>query len=167
MESPVGALKLVAEANAITGVYFQASKSVADYPASTDRQYPILIEAERQLREYFDGERREFDLRLNPRGTKFQKSVWSLLEEIPFGKTTSYGRLAAALGDPNKSRAVGLANGSNPISIIVPCHRVIGSDGSLTGFGGGLPNKQWLLVHEGAASQTTLAKEITQYSLPF
>jgi methylated-DNA-[protein]-cysteine S-methyltransferase len=167
IDSPVGLLKLVAEPEALTGVYFVTSKSVEDFPDETPVQYPILDETERQLREYFDGQRKEFDLPLNAPGTDFQQSVWLLLQEIPFGKTTSYGRLAAALGDVNKSRAVGLANGSNPISIIVPCHRVIGSDGSLTGFGGGLPNKQWLLIHEGATARTAIAPESTQFSLPF
>ncbi|HEY0801667.1 MAG TPA: methylated-DNA--[protein]-cysteine S-methyltransferase, partial [Steroidobacteraceae bacterium] len=100
-------------------------------------------------KEYFAGARREFDLPLKMAGTDFQKQVWSELTKIPFGQTRSYGQLAKRLGNPNGSRAVGLANGRNPIAIIVPCHRVIGADGSLTGFGGGIDRKQWLLTHEG------------------
>lgn len=167
IQSPVGKLRLVTDSDAVTGIYFEQSRSVVDYPDRTEHQPRILDELERQLTEYFRKERRSFDLPLNPAGTPFQQSVWSLLQEIPFGQTTTYGRLASALGDPNKSRAVGLANGSNPISIVVPCHRVIGADGSLTGFGGGLPNKQWLLIHEGAQGVASLAREATQYTLPF
>ena len=101
-----------------------------------------------QLEQYFAGERTAFDLRLAPRGTPFQQRVWGLLREIPFGETTTYGALAQALGNPRTVRAVGLANGHNPISIVVPCHRVIGADGSLVGFGGGLERKRALLAHE-------------------
>jgi methylated-DNA-[protein]-cysteine S-methyltransferase len=108
-----------------------------------------LPEAVRQLREYFAGERRAFDLPLCLSGTDFQKLVWRQLTAIPFGETWSYGQLAKSLGNPSACRAVGLANGKNPIAIIVPCHRVIGADGTLTGFGGGLPRKEWLLTHEG------------------
>jgi methylated-DNA-[protein]-cysteine S-methyltransferase len=105
--------------------------------------------AARQLKEYFAGTRRKFDLRLRMQGTDFQQRVWRTLTEIPYGETWSYGQLAKHIGSPNASRAVGLANGRNPIAVIVPCHRVIGADGSLTGFGGGLPRKRWLLTHEG------------------
>lgn len=110
----------------------------------------MLDRAERQLMEYFDGTRTTFDLPLEPSGTEFQLRVWELLRRIPYGVTTSYGVLARKLGDPQKSRAVGAANGANPIPIIVPCHRVVGSNGELTGFGGGLERKRWLLEHEGA-----------------
>ncbi|GAC1625359.1 MAG: methylated-DNA--[protein]-cysteine S-methyltransferase [Nevskia sp.] len=103
-----------------------------------------------QLRAYFAGELKQFDVPLAARGTEFQQRVWQALLEIPYGVTTSYGELARRLGDAKASRAVGLANGRNPVSIIVPCHRVIGADGSLTGYGGGLDNKLWLLRHEGA-----------------
>ena len=102
----------------------------------------------KQIDEYFRGDRREFFLNLQPAGTDFQKSVWRQLEEIPYGKTTSYGAIADTLAKPNASRAVGSANGKNPIAIIVPCHRVIGSDGSLTGYGGGLWRKRWLIGFE-------------------
>jgi methylated-DNA-[protein]-cysteine S-methyltransferase len=108
-----------------------------------------LPAAARQLKEYFAGKRREFDLPLRMEGTEFQQRVWRELTKIPFGETRSYGQLAKRLNNPNGSRAVGLANGRNPIAIIVPCHRVIGADGSLTGFGGGIDRKEWLLTHEG------------------
>lgn len=109
-----------------------------------------------QLTEYFAGKRQEFDLPIAPHGTDFQKRVWEALKEIPFGETRSYGQLAAQLGVPNASRAVGRANGTNPISIIVPCHRVIGSTGALTGYGGGIENKKWLLEFETEAQRKTL-----------
>jgi methylated-DNA-[protein]-cysteine S-methyltransferase len=107
-----------------------------------------LAEPARQLAEYFAGERTEFALELEPAGTVFQRTVWDLLLGIPYGETTTYGALAATLGDPRKVRAVGLANGRNPISIVVPCHRVIGADGTLVGYGGGLERKRVLLAHE-------------------
>ena len=108
--------------------------------------------------QYFSGERKEFDLTLNPVGTEFQKQTWCMLAKIPFGETWSYGQVANEIGLPKGVRAVGAANGRNPISIILPCHRVIGRNGTLTGFGGGLPTKQWLLEHEGGKSvaQATL-----------
>ena len=107
-----------------------------------------LDQAERELAEYFEGTRRSFDVALDPDGTPFQRSAWQVLRTIPYGATMSYGEQAAALGDPNRARAVGAANGRNPISIIVPCHRVVASSGALTGFAGGLDTKQWLLAHE-------------------
>jgi methylated-DNA-[protein]-cysteine S-methyltransferase len=109
-----------------------------------------LDKTEKQLKEYFAGSRTTFDLPLEPSGTDFQLSVWELLRKIPYGVTTSYGELARRLGEPKASRAVGAANGANPIPIIVPCHRVVGSKGELTGFGGGIERKRWLLEHEGA-----------------
>jgi len=112
------------------------------------RDPEAIADVAHQVHAYCAGERRNFDLDLAPRGTEFQHEVWSALLEIPFGQTTSYGALAAKLGRRGAARAVGLANGSNPIGLIVPCHRVIGSDGSLTGYGGGLPLKRALLVHE-------------------
>jgi methylated-DNA-[protein]-cysteine S-methyltransferase len=110
---------------------------------------PILEQAREQLEQYFDGQRVSFDLPLAPEGTAFQRRVWQELTTIPFGKAISYGELARRIGNPPASRAVGLANGKNPISIIVPCHRVIGASGKLTGYGGGLDRKEWLLKHEG------------------
>ena len=110
--------------------------------------------------QYFSGERKEFDLTLNPVGTEFQKQTWHMLAKIPFGEKWSYGQVANEIGLPKAVRAVGAANGRNPISIILPCHRVIGRNGTLTGFGGGLPTKQWLLEHEGG-------KSVAQASLIF
>lgn len=116
----------------------------------------MLERTRAQLEEYFAGARREFELPLDPRGTDFQRSVWRRLLQIPYGETTTYGALARELGDPGASRAVGLANGSNPIPIVIPCHRVIGANGSLTGFGGGLPIKQALLELESKSRQPRL-----------
>ena len=111
---------------------------------------PPLAPVRRQLEEYYAGERREFDLKVAPEGSEFQRRVWRALREIPFGETTSYGELAARLGRPGASRAVGRANATNPVCLVTPCHRVIGKDGSLTGFGGGMEKKRWLLEHESA-----------------
>jgi methylated-DNA-[protein]-cysteine S-methyltransferase len=116
----------------------------------------VLERTAEQLAEYFAGERREFDLPLAARGTGFQEIVWRALLAIPFGETCSYGEIAKAIGRPSASRAVGAANGRNPISIIIPCHRVIGSTGELTGYGGGMDNKRWLLDHERAQRTLTL-----------
>src|ERR1700690_2867719 len=124
--------------------------------AAEDPSATPLPLAARQLAEYFAGARRVFDLPLALHGTPFQQRVWRALTEIPYGETWSYGQLAKRIGNPKASRAVGLANGSNPISILVPCHRVIGADGSLTGYGGGMERKQWLLRHEGFAGRNNL-----------
>ena len=117
-------------------------------PAEAVRDDDALAPVATQLRDYFAGARTRFELPLSPHGTAFQQKVWLALREIPFGRTTTYGQIAVDLGHPTASRAVGLANGRNPIAVIVPCHRVIGANGSLTGFGGGLPRKRWLLDHE-------------------
>ena len=150
MKSPVGKLKLVATSKALVAVLWEQERPdrVKLDTMNLDPQQPILIEAERQLSEYFAGKRIQFDLPLQPDGTEFQKKVWQALRDIPFGKTRSYLAVARAVGSPDASRAVGAANGKNPLSIVVPCHRVIGSNGSLTGYGGGLPRKKWLLDHE-------------------
>lgn len=149
MESPLGPIRLVSDGQGLTGLFLDAHKygpaQFADQERGSD---PVLTLAAAQMAEYFAGDRREFDLPLAPRGTEFQQRVWRALREIPFGETLSYGDLARRLGDPLKVRAVGSANGRNPISIIVPCHRVVGADGSLVGYGGGLPRKRWLLDHE-------------------
>jgi methylated-DNA-[protein]-cysteine S-methyltransferase len=151
MASPIGPLTLVAVGAALACVYMNdhthAPPDTAFGPADPGPgpQADVLAEAERQLGEYFAGTRTEFDLPLAMPGTAFQQRVWAGLREIPYGETISYGELARRLGQPNASRAVGLANGRNPISIIVPCHRVVGSTGRLTGYGGGLDRKAHLL----------------------
>ena len=139
--TPVGPLLLTAEDGALTGLHF----GVHEVPGDRDDDEPVLCDARGQLGEYFAGERRDFALPLAPRGTKFQLSVWEQLRLIPYGTTISYGELARRIGDPNAFRAVGTANGRNPIAIVVPCHRVIGADGSLIGFGGGMAAKRTLL----------------------
>ncbi len=151
--SPVGALTLVASAKGLVAILWEndSPDRVKLGEASSDAGHPVLIAAETQLREYFAGTRTRFDLPLDFRGTEFQKSVWAELLAIPFGETRSYGEIAAKLGRPKASRAVGAANGRNPISIVAPCHRVIGSTGKLTGFAGGLDAKEYLLALERRA----------------
>jgi methylated-DNA-[protein]-cysteine S-methyltransferase len=150
LESPIGRLLLTSDGAALTGLYMEPSRSVQSIDGWTqDESIAPLAESVRQLNQYFEGIRREFDLPLRMAGTAFQQRVWRELTEIPYGTTWSYGELAKRIGKPSASRAVGLANGRNPISILVPCHRVIGADGSLTGYGGGLERKRWLLAHEG------------------
>lgn len=148
--SPIGRLLLTSDGAALTGLYMETSRKAqptGDWVE--DAAAAPLTAALRQLDEYFAGTRRAFDLPLRLEGTEFQQRVWRELTVIPYGETWSYGQLAQRIGKPSASRAVGLANGRNPISILVPCHRVIGADGSLTGYGGGLERKQWLLAHEG------------------
>jgi methylated-DNA-[protein]-cysteine S-methyltransferase len=150
MESLVGKLKLVASDKGLVAVLWQNDRPSRTRlgELSEDDQHPVLLDAERQLSEYFAGKRKEFEVPLDMRGTPFQKNVWEALLAIPFGETRSYGQIAKQLGNPNATRAVGAANGRNPLPIIVPCHRVIGSSGSLTGFGGGLETKAQLLSLE-------------------
>jgi methylated-DNA-[protein]-cysteine S-methyltransferase len=159
IDSPIGRLTLSSDGAALTGVYMAGPGKPPPRTADwvMDPTAAPLPEAIRQLGEYFAGERREFDLPLRFSGTEFQNRVWRALTEIPFGETWSYGQLAKRLDNPGACRAVGLANGANPIAIVVPCHRVIGADGSLTGFGGGLPRKEWLLTHEGRPGNRSLA----------
>lgn len=145
MKSPVGSLTLVANDEALLAVQFEGSEFAEAVAAST----PILERTKKQLNEYFAGARREFDLPLQPSGTPFQCSVWDALLKVPYGKTASYLDIAKRVKNPKAMRAVGAANGRNPIALIIPCHRVIGSDGSLTGYGGGMERKHWLLQHEG------------------
>jgi methylated-DNA-[protein]-cysteine S-methyltransferase len=151
VDSPIGRLLLSCDGESLTGVYMDVpSKPPREMRGWVmDANANPLPAAVRQLNEYFAGTRRDFDLPLRLQGTPFQQRVWKSLTEIPYGETWSYGELAKRIGNPNASRAVGLANGRNPISILVPCHRVIGADGSLTGYGGGLDRKRWLLAHEG------------------
>ncbi|HEY1772094.1 MAG TPA: methylated-DNA--[protein]-cysteine S-methyltransferase [Gammaproteobacteria bacterium] len=151
MDSPIGGLLLVGDADALHGVYFQDGKRGAHKPDKTwEPSERPFKEVQRQLKAYFVGKLEDFDLPLSPQGTEFQLKVWKALQTIPYGKTWSYGELARRIKRPAASRAVGAANGQNPIPVIVPCHRVIGANGSLTGFGGGLPIKQKLLALEGA-----------------
>jgi len=157
IDSPVGRLRLIATDQALVGIWFEHGRDAARGAAELTPGSNTIIERTRaQLAEYFAGTRREFDLPLEPRGTEFQRLVWLRLTKIAYGDTTTYGALAQDLGNPNGSRAVGLANGSNPIPIVIPCHRVIGADGALTGFGGGLPIKAMLLDLERSAIQPRL-----------
>lgn len=151
MQSPVGELKLVASERGLVAVLWENDdpERVRFLPQVEQPGHPILQEAERQLREYFSGKRREFNLPLEFVGTAFQKQVWAALVTIPYGETRSYGDIARQIGNPAAVRAVGAANGRNPLSIIAPCHRVIGSNGKLTGFAGGLQTKAFLLRIEG------------------
>jgi methylated-DNA-[protein]-cysteine S-methyltransferase len=161
MPSPVGELTLVADDTALRTISWHTDEhpplepdaggdsDIIDVAAG---EHAVLARATRQLGEYFDGSRTEFDVPLRPDGTPFQQQAWAVLRTIPFGATMSYGEQAAELGDRNRARAVGAANGRNPIPIIVPCHRVVGSNGHLTGFGGGIESKAWLLDHERRVS---------------
>ncbi len=148
MASPVGELTLVADNGALVRITFEVDpwKPAAGDVEDTAALAPVI----EQLREYFGGERREFAVAFNFEGTEFQKKVWRALAAIPFGETVTYGELARRAGSPAAARAVGAACGSNPVPLIIPCHRAVGSDGSLTGFGGGLDAKRWLLAHEAA-----------------
>jgi len=150
MHSPVGELKLVASGKGLVAILWQNDRPerVPLAEMVEDGEQKVLAEAERQLAEYFAGQRRGFELPLDMRGTRFQRDVWEALLGIPYGETRSYGELAKQLGVPDASRAVGAANGRNPISIVVPCHRVIGASGKLTGFAGGLEVKARLLELE-------------------
>jgi len=152
VESPLGALLIIADDAGITGLWLPTGKNARQPGPGWARDDAAFDDARTQLAEYFAGTRTEFDLPLKPVGSEFQLRCWAALSEIPFGRTASYGEQAARIGRPTASRAVGLANGQNPISIIVPCHRVVGADGSLTGYGGGLDAKRWLLSHEAAHS---------------
>jgi methylated-DNA-[protein]-cysteine S-methyltransferase len=151
MHSPVGALKLVASDRGLAAILWENDdpKRVRLNIVGEDRKHPVLVETERQLAEYFSGTRRKFTVKLDFAGTEFQNNVWRALLAIPFGETRSYGEIATQLGKPSAVRAVGAANGKNPISIIAPCHRVIGATGKLTGFAGGLETKAYLLALEG------------------
>ncbi|MCE5977805.1 methylated-DNA--[protein]-cysteine S-methyltransferase [Pseudomonas sp. JR33AA] len=154
MPSPVGMLTLVARGNCLAAVLWEEEREnrVRLGAVHRDDQCPVLRETARQLGEYFDGKRQRFELALDFAGTEFQRQVWAALLAIPFGETRSYSDIARQLGNPGAVRAVGAANGRNPISIIAPCHRVIGASGSLTGFAGGLAAKQYLLALEGRQS---------------
>ena len=157
--TPVGDLTLIASDHGLRAILWP---NVSPLKAGThprrrrNPEHPILMRTASQLDEYFAGSRTRFDIPLDLQGTRFQLAAWRSLADIPFGAKTSYGRQAAALGVPNAARAVGAANGANPVCIVLPCHRVIGANGSLTGFGGGLPTKQWLLDHEARVVASTI-----------
>jgi methylated-DNA-[protein]-cysteine S-methyltransferase len=146
--SPIGPLLVAGDEKGLRFVLFTEGRRGARPQADWEPDTGLLQEPVRQLSSYFAGKLQQFDVPLTPQGTTFQRSVWSELQQIPYGETISYGELARRLGNPKSVRAVGLANGANPISIIIPCHRVIGANGSLVGYGGGLPIKQALLALE-------------------
>ena len=150
IQTPLGITKIVGNENGISEICIKNEGEITTIIPQE------LKEAAIQLQEYFDGKRTHFTLKLNPKGTEFQQKVWTELQNIPFGKNISYLDLAKKLGDPKVIRAAAAANGKNPLWIIIPCHRVIGSDGSLTGYAGGLPVKKWLLEHENPSCQQTL-----------
>lgn len=158
VESPVGLLLLAGNSDGLRRVSFESSRRLSIPPAGWTQNKKIFDEVIQQLNEYFAGKLKEFDLPLAPEGTPFQLSVWRGLKTIPYGETISYAQLAERIGNPKAVRAVGRANGANPLPIIVPCHRVIGSNGDLTGFGGGLPIKKELLAIE--SRQKSLLREI-------
>jgi methylated-DNA-[protein]-cysteine S-methyltransferase len=145
VDSPVGPLHLVATDGVLSGLHLDGQRHRPDPATFGPRDDGPFAEVRRQLEAYFAGERTDFDLPLHLEGTDFQRRVWAALREVPYGTTWTYGQLAAHLGAPGASRAVGLANGRNPVAIVVPCHRVVGADGTLTGYGGGLERKQLLL----------------------
>jgi methylated-DNA-[protein]-cysteine S-methyltransferase len=148
--SPIGELLLTGNDTHLTGLFLSPRAGTWRIGADWARDDARFADAAEQLRAYFAGERTSFDLPLAPIGTPFQVQVWWALADIPYGQTESYGRLAARVGQPGAARAVGLANGRNPLAIILPCHRVIGASGQLVGYGGGLDRKRWLLAHEAA-----------------
>jgi len=150
LKTPLGITEIIGDENGISRI------SISDHGNQSAEIPEALQEAASQLKEYFVGERNQFTFKLNPEGTEFQKKVWQGLLEIPFGKTMSYQELSIKLGDIKAIRAVASANGKNPLWIVVPCHRVIGSDGSLTGYAGGLWRKKWLLDHENPLKQQSL-----------
>lgn len=150
LNTPLGFTQIEGDENGI------ASITVFDEDLQSDIVPEVLQDAVYQLQEYFEGKRASFDLTLNPQGTDFQKRVWAALQQIPYGKTTSYLELSKTLGDVKAIRAVAAANGKNPLWIVIPCHRVIGSNGDLTGYAGGLHRKKWLLDHESPVKQQSL-----------
>lgn len=147
LESPVGKLTLTATDNAIVRLAFTGEDAKEKI---SERSPEILRETVRQLGEYFKGDRKDFNLSLSPEGTEFQLEVWKHLQDIPYGSTTTYSQLSQQMGNPKAIRAIGRANGQNPIPIIIPCHRVIGANDNLVGYAGGIETKRWLLQHEGA-----------------
>ncbi len=158
--SPVGALTIAASDAGLHAIEFPSNRHPQRRDGWREVDHPLLDQAQAQLAEYFNGTRRVFDLPLAPSGTPFQREVWFALAGIPYGQTASYAQLALRVDRPAATRAVGAANGRNPLPIVLPCHRVIGADGSLTGFGGGLPTKRFLLELEGALPRETPATDL-------
>jgi methylated-DNA-[protein]-cysteine S-methyltransferase len=150
--SPIGDLLLIGDGEALSGIHMQEGPGRVEPPGRREPQAPPFATARDQLAEYFAGRRTRFELPLAPRGTQFQRRVWEALESVRFGETATYGELATRLGTPAAARAVGAANGHNPISIVIPCHRLVGSGGGLTGYGGGLDRKRFLLALEAGVS---------------
>jgi len=148
MASPIGELLLAGDGDTLSGLYMQDGRKPKRIATNWNESAAPFADVKRQLEEYFAGERTTFDVPLAPEGAPFEREVWRALEEIPYGETVSYGEIARRVGQPTAARAVGTANGRNPIAVIVPCHRVIGADGSLTGYGGGLERKRLLLELE-------------------
>ncbi len=169
LDTPIGAIRLTSDGTSLTGIYLEGERHSRAGEQRRDDAEPFA-RAKEQLGAYFRGELTEFDLPLAPEGTPFQREVWKQLCRIPYGTTMSYGEVARRLGRPNSCRAVGMANGRNPLPIVVPCHRVIGADGSLTGYGGGLPLKRALLDLEartsGAARQSGHSRRTSVASRP-
>ncbi len=152
VDSPIGPLLLSGEGETICGLYFSTGNKARGADAAWERYDAPFLAAKKQLGEYFSGHRKEFELPLQPRGTPFQLKVLDVLQQIPYGSMVSYAEVAQQIGNPKAVRAVGAANGNNPIALIIPCHRVVGSNGSLTGFGGGLEAKRFLLDLEARHS---------------
>lgn len=167
VRTPLGELRLLASEVALTGLYLPGHEGAALGPALDGAGHPVLRAARAQLDEYFHGERMAFDLPLALEGTLFQRAVWEALTRIPFGETRTYGELAVSLGKPRAARAMGAANARNPISIIVPCHRVVGAGGKLAGYAGGVEAKRWLLAHEQRALSTKAPRLPAQGELFF
>jgi methylated-DNA-[protein]-cysteine S-methyltransferase len=155
IDSPIGTITLIADDDALVEVHLPDERTSSTIAAedTAAAEHAVLAQAAGELREYFTGDRVEFDVPLAPHGTAFQLAAWQALRAIPYGETVSYGEQARRLGDARKARAVGAANGRNPLPIVVPCHRVVGANGHLTGFGGGIECKAWLLDHERAVRQ--------------
>lgn len=156
LDSPVGRLRLVATDQGLSRLLFDEQADADLRPDGDSAQaddHPVLAAATTQLEEYFAGQRQEFDVPLDLEGTEFQRAAWTALASVPFGETRSYRQQAEAIGRPKAVRAIGAANGRNPVPIVLPCHRIVGSDGSLTGYGGGLPIKEYLLNHERAQAR--------------
>jgi methylated-DNA-[protein]-cysteine S-methyltransferase len=157
LESPIGELLLLGDGHAVHGLYMQAGRKPIAIASAWEHEPEAFADLAGQLNEYFAGARRSFDVSLQMRGTPFQRRVWDELREIPYGETISYGELARRIGSPSAFRAVGLANGCNPVGVIVPCHRVIGANGTLTGYGGGIERKRLLLDLETRVSAPQLS----------